>query len=217
MKKVFVFCIGGTGLRVMKSITMLMASGMDTNGYTVVPIIVDPHDTLGEKKALNTLLEDYCKIFNDSVTHGREMMNPLNGFFNSPMKSLKSLCNQQNDKSEPTAQERPFGSFISVSNIPDDDVNKYLLQTLFSQENLDNKLSVGFKGNPNVGTVVLGKMITDANWFKEFKDHCEDGDRIFIISSIFGGTGASGFPLIVQKIRSAEESPIVRSAIMGAV
>ena len=217
MKKVFVFCIGGTGLRVMKSITMLMASGMDTNGYTVVPIIVDPHDTLGEKKALNTLLEDYCKIFNDSVTDGREMLNPLNGFFNSPMQSLKSLCNQQNDKSEPTAQERPFGSFISVSNIPDDDVNKYLLQTLFSQENLDNKLSVGFKGNPNVGTVVLGKMITDANWFKEFKDHCEDGDRIFIISSIFGGTGASGFPLIVQKIRSAEELPVVRSAIMGAV
>lgn len=43
MKKVFVFCIGGTGLRVMKSIAMLMAGGMSTNGYTVIPIIIDPH------------------------------------------------------------------------------------------------------------------------------------------------------------------------------
>lgn len=42
MKKVFVFCVGGTGLRVMKSIVMMMAGGMNTNGYTVVPILVDP-------------------------------------------------------------------------------------------------------------------------------------------------------------------------------
>ena len=40
MKKVFVFCVGGTGIRVMKSVTMLMASGMSTNGYTVIPVIL---------------------------------------------------------------------------------------------------------------------------------------------------------------------------------
>ena len=43
MKKVFVFCIGGTGIRVMKSIIMLMAGGMDTHGFAVVPVILDPH------------------------------------------------------------------------------------------------------------------------------------------------------------------------------
>ena len=32
----------------MKSITMLMAGGMDTNGYVVVPIILDPHFDLVE-------------------------------------------------------------------------------------------------------------------------------------------------------------------------
>lgn len=50
MKKVFVFCIGGTGIRVMKSIMMLLAGGMKTNGYAVVPIILDPHLDLEEKK-----------------------------------------------------------------------------------------------------------------------------------------------------------------------
>ena len=59
MKKVFVFCIGGTGERVMKSITMLMASGMDTCGYTVIPIIIDPHLDLDEKKNLQTLIDSY--------------------------------------------------------------------------------------------------------------------------------------------------------------
>lgn len=56
MKKVFVFCIGGTGERVMKSITMLMAAGMDTNGFTVVPIIVDPHLDLDEPYFRNTII-----------------------------------------------------------------------------------------------------------------------------------------------------------------
>ena len=38
MAKVFVFCIGGTGLRVMKSVVMMAAAGMRTNGYDIVPI-----------------------------------------------------------------------------------------------------------------------------------------------------------------------------------
>ena len=38
MAKVFVFCVGGTGIRVMKSVIMLAASGMKTNGYDIVPM-----------------------------------------------------------------------------------------------------------------------------------------------------------------------------------
>ena len=65
MKRVFVFCIGGTGLRVMKSITMLLAAGMKTNGYQVVPIIIDPHLDFAEKKGLDGLIELYEHIYND--------------------------------------------------------------------------------------------------------------------------------------------------------
>jgi hypothetical protein len=76
---------------------------------------------------------------------------------------------------------------------------------------LDSPLSVGFKGNPNVGTVVLGEMIEGADWFKAFKQHCEKDDRIFIISSIFGGTGASGYPLLEKKIKGAASQPAVKN------
>lgn len=216
MKKVFVFCVGGTGLRVMKSITMLMAAGVDTNGYTVVPIKVDPHRDLGERKGLNSLLEDYMKIYEKTVTDGKETLNPLNGFFSSRMLSLSDLNNQQNDTDELGGDERRFGDYINAD-IPNNDVNRYFVQTLYSQKNLDNKLSVGFKGNPNVGTVVLGDMIEGANWFKGFKDKFDDGDRIFIISSIFGGTGASGYPLIEKKVRDAKDYPKLSKALMGAV
>ena len=217
MKKVFVFCIGGTGLRVMKSITMLMAGGMSTNGYTVVPIILDPHLDLEEKKNLHSLLDRYINIYHRSVDNGSQTLNPLDGFFNSEIRLLSQLNNQNNDTQQVVGSKEKFGSYINVANLSANDINNLFVNTLFSTKNLNSQLSVGFKGNPNVGTVVLGEMIEGADWFKAFKTHCEKEDRVFIIGSIFGGTGASGYPLIEKKIRGAEDSPAVKNVVMGAV
>lgn len=215
MKKVFVFCIGGTGIRVMKSITMLMASGMSTNGYAVIPVILDPHLDLEEKKNLHSLIGSYQDIYKKATNDGS--LNHPEGFFNSVIVTINELNNQLNDTQQSAGSKEKFRDYINESGLANDDINHYFIQTLFSTKNLDSPLSVGFKGNPNVGTVVLGEMIEGADWFKAFKQHCEKDDRVFIISSIFGGTGASGYPLLEKKIRGAESQPAVKNALMGAV
>ena len=78
-------------------------------------------------------------------------------------------------------------------------------------------MEVGFKGNPNIGSVVLNQFTTSQD-FIDFASAFKPGDRIFIISSIFGGTGASGFPLLLKNLRglsadmpnyaSIQEAPI---------
>lgn len=217
MKKVFVFCIGGTGIRVMKSIAMLMAGGMDTNGYTVVPVILDPHLDLEEKKNLHFLIDSYKDIYNKTINNGSSTLNSLDGFFNSEIRTINELHDHTNDTQQNAGSNEKFRSYIELANLGADDLNNYLVETMFSTKSLDNPLSVGFKGNPNVGTVVLGEMIEGADWFRAFKQHCEKNDRVFIISSIFGGTGASGYPLLEKKIRLAENEPAVKNALMGAV
>ncbi|MDE6083037.1 MAG: hypothetical protein K2G11_00980 [Muribaculaceae bacterium] len=217
MKRVFVFCIGGTGLRVMKSITMLLAAGMDAKGFTVVPVLIDPHLDLEEKRNLQTLLEEYETIQGNVILSDGKRLNPLDGFFGTEVTDLAKLNGQQNDISEPIVEKRSFGQYLNVGNLNSEDVNNFLVQTLFSQANLDNDLSVGFKGSPNVGTVVLGEMIKGADWFQAFCNAFQKGDRIFIISSIFGGTGASGYPLLEKKVRNSLDHPNVKEAIMGAV
>ena len=217
MAKVFVFCIGGTGIRVMKSITMLMAGGMSTNGYTVIPVILDPHLDLEEKKNLHALIEGYEDIYKRSINNGSSTSNHLDGFFNSEIKTLSELCGQTNDTHQYAGTKDEFRSYIGLANLGTEDINNYLIETMFSTKNLDNPLSVGFKGNPNVGTVVLGDMIENASWFKDFKSQCEKDDRIFIIGSIFGGTGASGIPLLVKKVRKLDDRPTVKNAIIGAI
>lgn len=215
MKKVFVFCIGGTGIRVMKSVVMLMAGGMRTNGYTVVPIILDPHLDLEEKKNLHTLIDSYKEIYERTIHQGDSMLNPLDGFFHAEIRTIEELNDQLNDTQQSAGSKEKFGSYIGQANLGVDDVNNFLIETLFSTKNLNSPLSVGFKGNPNVGTVVLGDMIEGADWFKSFKIHCEKEDRVFIISSIFGGTGASGYPLLEKKIHMAANEPTVKQALMG--
>lgn len=217
MKKVFVFCVGGTGIRVMKSITMLMAGGMSTNGYAVVPIIVDPHVDLEEKKNLQSLIGSYEDIRSKSIQNGQSILNGLDGFFNSEIVTLPELSSQANDKQQNVGSNEKFSSYINLSSLGVNDVNNYFVETLFSTKNLNSPLSVGFKGNPNVGTVVLGNIIESASWFEDFERHCDKGDRVFIISSIFGGTGASGFPLLEKKIKNANDKPTVKKALVGAV
>ena len=62
MSKLFVFGIGGTGSRVIKSLTYLLASGVDINVSKIVPIIIDPDEANGDVNRTITLLNDYCSI-----------------------------------------------------------------------------------------------------------------------------------------------------------
>ena len=48
----------------------------------------------------------------------------------------------------------------------------------------------------------------------------ESGDKVFIISSIFGGTGASGFPLLLKTLRTGTNFPnndLINHAEIGAI
>jgi hypothetical protein len=67
---------------------------------------------------------------------------------------------------------------------------------------------------------VLNKL-TESPEFTSFGKAFNPGDRIFIISSIFGGTGASGFPLLLKKFRSTESTfagaGAINNSIIGAL
>ena len=62
MAKLFVFGIGGTGSRVLRSLTMMLAAGVDTNGYEIVPIIIDPDGSNYDLTLNITLMNQYNKI-----------------------------------------------------------------------------------------------------------------------------------------------------------
>jgi hypothetical protein len=97
---------------------------------------------------------------------------------------------------------------------------KGLFDLLYSNDNKDMPLEKGFLGNPNVGSVVL-KNVVESSEFKEFTQDFKENDRIFVISSIFGGTGAAGFPLLMNVFRDENSGmnnkTYINNAIIGGV
>jgi hypothetical protein len=200
MAKLFLFAIGGTGSRVVKALAMLLASGVDIkNTETIVPIIVDPDSANGDLTRTVEILKLYKEIREKS--HSGEC-----GFFKTKISSLDELAEggfvSDNFKFDiDGVKEQLFKEFIGYSEL--DRNNRAFASLLFSKSNLNADMEVGFKGNPNIGSVVLNKF-KQSDFFKKFASNFEQHDRVFIISSIFGGTGAAGFPLILKNIRDAK-------------
>lgn len=209
MAKIFVFGIGGTGSRVLRSLAMLLASGVKIGADEVVPIIVDPDMSNADLTRTVTLLNNYSAIRNGLHFSGDNESR----FFRTEIKQILSNYTLQiNDTDDKTFQQ--FIEYPSMSK-----ANQALVKMLFSDKNLHSSMEVGFKGNPNIGSVVLNQ-IAHSDDFIDFASDFSNGDRIFIISSIFGGTGASGFPLLLKTLRTGNNFPnndIINNATIGAI
>src|SRR5690606_32875157 len=174
MSKLYVFGIGGTGARVIKSLAFLLASGVKLNSTidTVVPVIIDPDQGNGDLTRTKQLLDLYIKI-------NKKASDP-NGFFSTSIKTLPELIDNRNhtisDKFkmlelDGTQNER-FYQFIDKQNL--DQQSNSLIELLFSEENLNAEMSVGFKGNPNIGSVVLNQFKNCAE-YRLFLDSFKEG------------------------------------------
>lgn len=209
MARLFVFGIGGTGARVLRSLTMLMASGVEVGVDEICPILIDPDAGNADLTRTTSLLDLYMSI-NSKLTQPNK-----NKFFKTSLVPLVSnYYLELKDTSSMT-----FADYMGLNTM--DIVSKSMMEMLFSKKNLESDMKVGFKGNPNIGSVVLNQLVpTDA--FQQFVSLFSPGDKIFIINSIFGGTGASGFPLLLKILRESKpvdyaKASAIASAVIGAI
>ncbi len=209
MSKIFVFGIGGTGSRVLRSLTMMLASGVKFGASEIVPIIIDPDASNADLTRTVALMNNYSAI-NNKLNFSNDNKNK---FFRTKIESIMpNYTLRIND-----TDDRSFKQFINYASMSKS--NQALTKMLFSNKNLESSMEVGFKGNPNIGSVVLNQ-IAHSDDFVDFANSFSDGDKIFIISSIFGGTGASGFPLLLKTLREGTHFPnynLINSAEIGAI
>lgn len=206
--RVYIFGIGGTGARVITQLVMHLAAGVRPvdydgkvlkDGFSIVPILIDPHAECDALVTLGELLNDYRTIH--KRIYGKE--DPGKGFFSVNIETLHDV-----DKS---VQHDDF--IFRLSSISNTSFKKFIgkdlmtiengkfVELLFSKEELDTEMSEGFYGSPNIGCVALNSF-SESSDFMAFKKNVRSSiDKVFFIGSIFGGTGASGLPLFISNIR----------------
>lgn len=62
MSKIFLFGIGGTGARVLRSLTMMLATGVKLGVDEIIPIIIDPDAANADLTRTVSLLNNYSAI-----------------------------------------------------------------------------------------------------------------------------------------------------------
>lgn len=221
--RIFIFGIGGTGSRVLRSLTMLLASGVKLAhpDLAIVPIVIDTDADNGDTTRTRDLLRNYYKIRKTFVNQNISSQNEM--FFNTQIRSFNRL-DSASDAAELDVQfdfqnrDITFASFINHNGLTkeDQDIVELLYNdSLDDHPELHLNLKVGFKGNPNIGSVVFNDL-SNSQQFKNLESSYTESDRVFIVSSIFGGTGASGFPTLVKLIREST-NPNLSQTKVGAI
>lgn len=215
MPRLFVFAIGGTGARVMRSLGMLLGAGVKLE-WEIVPILIDIDKTNGDTVLTEDLLRQYLALRKKALKEVGDS-NEIS-FFQTPITTLGEIAkdakmDQFRFPFELTNQ-KSFRDFIGFDQLSREDSS--MLRLLFPDQFFDLDLTGGFYGNPNIGAIGLN-LLTQTEQFQLFESVFQDGDRVFIASSIFGGTGAAGFPILLKKLNSGDDNNKIRKAKKGAL
>ncbi len=217
MPKNYLIGIGGTGARVIESFIYLCAAGYGPD-HEVTIFFIDPDKANGNLERTTAVLDNYIKCGSNysSVGSGNPLFKtkisrPVDciwNIFDQADMSLSKYISYQTLKT----RNRDFADLISLlysgGHAVSDDEHKGELGT---------KLNEGFRGHPSIGAVVM----TDAQeqqeqdpWKTLFSDIAnatgENDIRVFLVGSIFGGTGAAGVPTIGSRrlIKYSEQAKL---------
>ena len=224
MPRCFVFLIGGTGPRIFQSFLYLLAAGCRNDilkKWEIVPVFIDLDTKNGNLKSCIDLLKTYTTLYGNLLSEKHQ-----NQFWGTKISSLAEIS--RNAQSGDFVMElglsnkslRQVIDFGELENVKSDGAAKNLKPTqdlislLYSRDELSMTLEKGFKGHPGIGTLVFEALAGDSNEgsfanedFNAFVENFDEsrGDRIFIVNSIFGGTGASGLPWLLKILRKNNE------------
>ena len=91
MSKIFVFGIGGTGSRILRSLAMMLASGVKFGANEIVPIIIDPDVANADLTRTVSLLNNYTAI-REKLQFSNDNRSRFNSLSNTPQ--CQSLIKQ---------------------------------------------------------------------------------------------------------------------------
>lgn len=184
--------IGGSGARIIESFVHLCAAGYGPDSVKIM--IIDPDEGNGNLTQTKSLINDYqtCRTGIDrSVFPGTDV--PFRTEIITYSQYVWGIFKEGNTS---------LGKYLGYDALKvGDPALANLIKLLYSEEELKVNLNEGFRGHPSIGAAVMSRADTRESPWREFwadvqaASH-ESEVRVFVVGSVFGGTGAAGFPTL---------------------
>lgn len=221
-QKYFVLGIGGTGMRCIESMIHLCAMGMfdDTEIHLLA---IDTDKNNGNFARLKELKEAYV---NTKGLNAAERVAHKDTFFSSNIKYYEFSPDYDSESS--------FKHVFKYDDTQFENREHSDLADLVLDKNVEEfNLIHGYRAQTHLGSMMMYQSILEAarsrvnNGLKDFVNELVNETnsgkaRIFILGSVFGGTGASSIPIIPQALAKAAQiisngsADILRNAYFGS-
>lgn len=215
MTKDFLIAAGGTGARCLESFIFLAAAGLVRN--PIHALIIDPDRNNGNSARSGQLLATY-----HALSHEDQPVHPVSkGNRNADLREPILFQSPINDESGTDTQHPVFWHNSAPEDRRFRDVIEYqtqnaefknFLNLFYDAKDLDMVLDVGYRGRTNIGAVVLKQDLeTTAHVPKSglyellssLNTELQNGvAKIFVMGSVFGGTGAASIPILPALFKS---------------
>jgi hypothetical protein len=192
-------CAGGSGTRVLESLLHLCAAGLGPKRLRT--FIIDADATNGSVEKASKLVASYVacqKAFGEGPFFKTEL-DLLEG---SPRLRVWS----------PVDRHQKFRQVLNYEGLSRD--QREIADLLFTEEEFDTEMEVGFLGHPALGAAALSLLPLFRNDPKDplwdqvatelHHDVNSGAANVMIAGSIFGGTGASAIHPLVRYLRSPD-------------
>jgi hypothetical protein len=203
-KQVFVIGIGGTGMRCLESFVHLCAMGMfdDTNVHMLA---LDTDHENGNFTRLKNLKDAYLNTKGVNKTH-------------TALKDTFFSANLEYFEFSPNYEDAPtFNTIFDYQTTKNKKSNEAALiaDLLFTGEVKEFDLRHGYRAQTHLGSMLMYHSIIDEiieNKESDLRKFIEEiinasanpeKPRVFILGSVFGGTGASSIPIIPKAFKKA--------------
>ncbi len=207
--KNFIIGIGGTGAKCLEHLLHCCSAGLGPKNLWAG--MVDQDEANGNVSRTKILLSKYMNLRSSLRNEAGHDLAKDSNLFKTHITANNDAVWLPLKGADPTLEEVIHYELLKPE-------VKGLMNCLYDPDELKQNLSEGFRARPNIGAAAM--LATTANeddpfWSQVYKaiDAARGGEevRVFIISSIFGGTGASGFPNIARRIKQIQKEKNVTS------
>ena len=207
--KNFIIGIGGTGAKCLEHLLHCCSSGLGPQNLWAG--MVDQDEANGNVSRTKILLNKYMNLRSSLRNEAGHDLAKDSNLFKTHITTNNDAVWLPLKGADPTLEEVIHYELLKPE-------VKGLMDCLYDPDEMKQNLSEGFRARPNIGAAAM--LATTGNeddpfWSQIYKaiDAARGGEevRVFIISSIFGGTGASGFPNIARRIKQIQKEKNVTS------
>ena len=190
--------IGGSGIRCLEVLLYLLASGLGVDDEYIF-MTIDPDSANGNLQRLKQLLGYYQNIYN----RGNDLI------FKKRITTIDGNIENINCSPIATSSLASLSDKIGFSSL--DAGKQKMIKIFYSEKELKiDPTEGGFRAHPSVGTSIFPDIRENPQWENLITKIQNNLNNlvVFIFGSIFGGTGASGFPYIGKLLREQFGEPL---------